>query len=87
MDYEVNVFVFNKLRSSTTCSVHDAPRLFARAVKDIMGVREEHLAAKFESTKHFISFANPHVSVMMMGNITRDLLSMTIKETNYLLMD
>lgn len=87
MDYEVNVFVFNKLRSSQTCSEQDAPHLFARAARDIMSTREEHMSARFESTKHFISFANPHMSVMMMGHITRDLLAITMKEVKYALMD
>jgi hypothetical protein len=85
--YEIAVFFHNKLIASTTCSLTEAPRSFARHVRDFMRFREDHMEAKFQDSSHFISFANPHLMIVMMGNVTKMILEITTKEVYYILMD
>ena len=85
--YEIAVFFHNKMIASTSCSLNDAPRIFARHVRDFMRFREDHMEAKFQDSSHFISFANPHLMVMMMGDVTKRILEITTKEVYYILMD
>jgi len=85
--YEIAVFFHNKMIASTTCHVHDAPRIFARHVRDFMRLREEHMESKFQDSNHFITFGNPHLMVMMLGGITQKILEITTKEVYYILMD
>ena len=80
-DYEVIVWVNNERQFSQVIGEENAPLAFARCVhKYMMGE-----GAEFDHSGYFITFANRHISVMMLGFITRDLYDITRKEVKHIL--
>ena len=43
--------------------------------------------AEFDHSGYFITFANRHISVMMLGVITQEMYDITRKEVRYILRD
>ena len=45
------------------------------------------MESKFQESDHFISFGNPHLMIMMFGDIAKRLFDITTKEVAYALLD
>jgi hypothetical protein len=80
---EIIVWIDNAREFSQVVGQENAPLAFARCVYKFMMGRD----AEFDHSGHFITFANRHVSVMMLGVITQDMYDITRKEVRHNLRD
>ena len=85
--YEIVVFVENKRRTSQIVDRYDVAEFFARDVYRHMGINGSYYEAVFDHSRHFISFANPIISVMMLGVVSEELFDKTKQEVWKLLHD
>jgi hypothetical protein len=85
--YEIVVFVENKRRTSQTVDRYDVAESFARDVYRHMVMNRSYYEAVFDRSRHFISFANPIISVMMLGVVSEELFDKTKQEVWKLLCD
>ena len=80
---EVIVWIDNAREFSQVVGQENAPLAFARCVQKFMMGRD----AEFDHSGYFITFANRHISVMMLGVITQEMYDITRKEVRYILRD
>jgi len=85
--YEIVIFVENKRRTSHTVERYDVAEFFARDVYRHMVIDGSYYEAVFDHSRHFISFANPIISVMMLGHVSEELFEKTKQEVWKLLRD
>jgi len=78
---EIVVWINNAREFSQVVGEENAPLSFARCVHRYMVGRD----AEFDHSSHFITFANRHISVMMLGVITQELYDITRKEVRHIL--